>query len=130
MQLIMPECVYQLRNSGLAAGWPIAAGIIEGACRHLVKDRLDLTGARWGLQRAEVILKLRALRSNNDWDNYWKFHNNQERHRTHALRRPHSPNRSLTSLRGSRTRITSVAATPAQKARHCASRWGPCLPRS
>ena len=44
----------------LAAGWPIATGIIEGACRHLVKDRLDLTGARWGLQGAEAILKLRA----------------------------------------------------------------------
>ncbi|MGB7980205.1 MAG: hypothetical protein WCF36_05375 [Candidatus Nanopelagicales bacterium] len=70
----------------LAAGWPIATGIIEGACRHLVKDRLDLTGARWGLQGAEAILKLRALRSNDDWDNYWTFHLEQERHRTHATR--------------------------------------------
>jgi hypothetical protein len=73
-------------SQALAAGWPIATGIIEGACRHLVKDRLDLTGARWGLQGAEAILKLRALRSNNDWDSYWTFHLNQERHRTHATR--------------------------------------------
>ena len=70
----------------LAAGWPIATGIIEGACRHLVKDRLDITGARWGLQGAEAILKLRALRSNNDWDSYWTFHLKQERHRTHETR--------------------------------------------
>ena len=70
----------------LAAGWPIATGIIEGACRHLVKDRLDLTGARWGLQGAQAILKLRALRSNDDWDSYWTFHVNQQRHQTHETR--------------------------------------------
>ena len=70
----------------MAAGWPIATGIIEGACRHLVKDRLDLTGARWGLQGAQAILKLRALRSNDDWDSYRTFHVNQQRHRTHETR--------------------------------------------
>src|SRR6266545_1970497 len=46
-------------RSALANGWPIATGVIEGACRHLVKDRMDITGARWGLDRAEAILKLR-----------------------------------------------------------------------
>jgi hypothetical protein len=70
----------------LAAGWPIATGIIEGACRHLIKDRLDLTGARWGLLGAEAILKLRALRSNDDWAQYWTFHLTQERHRVHETR--------------------------------------------
>jgi hypothetical protein len=45
----------------LAAGLPIATGVIEGACRHLIKDRMDITGARWGLQSAEAILKLRSL---------------------------------------------------------------------
>jgi hypothetical protein len=49
--------------TALARGWPIATGIIEGACRNLVKDRMDLTGARWGLDGAEAVLKLRALRS-------------------------------------------------------------------
>ncbi len=61
-------------------------GVIEGAVRHLVKDRLDLTGSRWGLEGAEAILKLRALRSNGDFDEYWKFHLNQERQRIHAVR--------------------------------------------
>jgi hypothetical protein len=73
-------------SQALQAGWPIATGIIEGACRHLVKDRLDLTGARWGLGGAEAILKLRALRSNGDFEQYWTFHLNQERNRVHETR--------------------------------------------
>ena len=73
-------------SRALRQGWPIATGVIEGACRHLVKDRLDLTGSRWGLHGAEAILKLRALRSNGDFDNYWTFHLNQERQRVHAPR--------------------------------------------
>ncbi len=50
--------------TALKNGWPIATGVIEGACRHLVKDRMDITGARWGLAGAEAILTLRALISN------------------------------------------------------------------
>nr|WP_206507997.1 hypothetical protein [Streptomyces chrestomyceticus] len=52
-------------HRALAVGWPIATGVIEGACRHLIGDRLDITlditGARWGIAGAEAILKLRAL---------------------------------------------------------------------
>ena len=72
--------------TALAAGWPIATGVIEGACRHLVKDRMDITGARWGLDGAEAVLKLRALRSNGDFHTYWRFHLNQERQRVHESR--------------------------------------------
>jgi hypothetical protein len=72
--------------TALTNGWPIATGVIEGACRHLVKDRLDLTGARWGLPGAEAILKLRALRSNGDFDRYWQYHLAQERRRIHESR--------------------------------------------
>jgi len=72
--------------TALANGWPIATGVIEGACRHLVKDRMDITGARWGLHGAEAILKLRALISNSDLDAYWDYHLAQERHRHHDLR--------------------------------------------
>lgn len=64
-------------------GWPIASGVIEGACRHLVKDRMDLTGARGGLKSAEAILKIRALRSSGDWEEYWRFHKRQEQQRNH-----------------------------------------------
>ncbi|MGH9181547.1 MAG: ISKra4 family transposase, partial [Acidimicrobiales bacterium] len=57
--------------TALASGWPIATGIIEGACRHLVADRMDITGARWSASGAEAILKLRALHTNGDLDAYW-----------------------------------------------------------
>jgi hypothetical protein len=67
----------------LAQGCPIATGVIEGACRHLVKDRMDLTGARWGLDGAEAVLKLRALGSNGDFDDYWRYHLAQEKRRNH-----------------------------------------------
>jgi hypothetical protein len=72
--------------TALEHGWPIATGIIEGACRLLVKDRMDLTGARWGLDGAEAILKQRALRCNDDFDAYWTWHLDQEQHRVHPSR--------------------------------------------
>jgi hypothetical protein len=72
--------------TALASGWPIASGIIEGTCRYLVADRMDITGARWSLDGAEAILKLRAVRANDDFDDYWKFHLGKERHRVHETR--------------------------------------------
>ncbi len=77
---------YLAYHTALAAGWPIATGVIEGACRHIVKDRMDITGARWGLQGAEAILKLRALISNGDFDDYWNYHLRQEHQRIHQSR--------------------------------------------
>ena len=70
----------------LAQGWPIASGVIEGTCRYLVADRMDITGARWSVNGAEAVLKLRALRANDDFDEYWKFHLDNERHRVHHTR--------------------------------------------
>ncbi len=72
--------------TALQSGWPIATGVIEGACRHLIKDRMDITGARWGLAGAEAILKLRALITNGDFEEYWQYHLAHERHRNHDLR--------------------------------------------
>lgn len=88
------ECARYLKNkapyldypSALAAGWPIATGVIEGACRHLVRDRFDITGARWSLEGAEAMLKLRALRANGDWPAYWRHHLAAEHRRVHATR--------------------------------------------
>ncbi|MFC5813590.1 hypothetical protein [Nonomuraea harbinensis] len=57
----------------LEAGWAIATGVIEGACRHLITDRLDLAGGRWVLAGAEAVLKLRALIANGHLDEYWRF---------------------------------------------------------
>jgi hypothetical protein len=73
-------------DSYLAKGLPIATGVIEGACRYLVKDRMDITGARWGLSGAEAVLRLRSLRASGDFNEYWTFHEKQEWERNHAAR--------------------------------------------
>ncbi|MEU3283339.1 ISKra4 family transposase [Streptomyces antibioticus] len=70
-------------DTALEAGWPIATGAVEGTCRHLIGDRLDITGARWGLEGAEAVLRLRALTANNDLDAYWTFHTQREHQRLH-----------------------------------------------
>jgi hypothetical protein len=70
-------------DRALANGLPIATGVIEGACRRLVKDRINITGARWGLQRAEAILKLRSLKISGDLPAYLAFHFQQERKRNY-----------------------------------------------
>jgi len=57
----------------LENGWPIASGVIEGACRHLVKDRMELSGMRWTQPHAEAMLQLRAVAENDDWDAYHHF---------------------------------------------------------
>jgi len=88
------ECARYLGNkknyldyaTALAKGWPIATGIIEGACRHIVKDRMDITGARWGLEGAEAILRLRAVIANGDFDAYWRFHLRREHERIHHVK--------------------------------------------
>ena len=88
------ECARYLDNkkgylgyaAALGKGWPIATGIIEGAARWLVKDRMDITGARWGLEGAEAILKLRALIANGDFDAYWCFHLRREHEHIHRAR--------------------------------------------
>ena len=68
-------------DQALDAGWPIATGVIEGACRHLIADRLNLGGCRWGLDGAEAILTLRAVIANGDFEEYWRFHLAREHQR-------------------------------------------------
>lgn len=72
--------------SYMKRGLPISTGVIEGAVRHLVNDRMDITGARWGLSGAEAILRLRALYSSGDFDEYWEFHMEQEHLANHGSR--------------------------------------------
>ena len=77
---------YLRYNEALASGWPIATGVIEGACRHLIGDRLDITGSRWGVEGAEAILGLRAVIDNGDFEAYWAFHLRREHDRVHQTR--------------------------------------------
>lgn len=88
------ECARYLKNkapyldypTALTKGWPIATGVIEGAVRHIVRDRFDITGARWSLDGAETMLKIRAIRANGDWPAYWSYHLAHERRRVHESR--------------------------------------------
>ncbi|MGX1915767.1 ISKra4 family transposase [Streptomyces phaeochromogenes] len=82
-------------DTALTAGWPIATGAVEGACRHLIADRLDITGARWGLDGAEAVLRLRALITNGDFEDYWNFHAAREHQRLYPS--PDQRNYSLTA---------------------------------
>ena len=80
---------YMRYDEYLADGLPIATGVIEGACRYLIKDRMDITGARWSLEGAEAVLQLRALCASGDFEAYWAFHESQELQRNHAARYAH-----------------------------------------
>ena len=73
-------------RDALRDGLPIATGVIEGACRYVVKDRMDRTGARWSLTGAEAVLRLRAIRASKDFDAYWAFHLEQDKVRNHTSR--------------------------------------------
>ena len=68
-------------NQYIAAGLPIGSGAVEGACRHLVKDRMEGSGMRWKVNGAEAVLKLRAVLLNGDWDTFWNYHMQQESQR-------------------------------------------------
>lgn len=64
------RCDYMKYDEYLAAGYPIGSGVVEGACRHLVKDRMEQTGMRWRITGAQAVLSLRAIYLNDDWDTF------------------------------------------------------------
>ncbi|MGA2035149.1 MAG: ISKra4 family transposase, partial [Thermoguttaceae bacterium] len=74
----------------LAAGYPIATGVIEGACRHLVKDRMERSGMRWRLAGAQAMLHVRAVYQSSYWDDFHKDRIAREQCKLH-------PNRALLS---------------------------------
>ena len=63
----------------LSEGYPIGSGVVESACSHVVKDRMEISGARWGISGSESILKLRSVAKSKDWDKYWDFFTAQAR---------------------------------------------------
>lgn len=82
----------------LARGWPIGTGVVEGACGHLVKDRMERGGMRWTVEGAQAVLDLRAVRLNGDWDAYWNFHRRHEHQRLYASAAPAAPEEQIASL--------------------------------
>jgi len=82
---------YYQRNSSymrydqyLTRGWPIGTGVVEGACGHLVKDRMERSGMRWIKPGAQAVLDLRAVRVNDDWDDYRRFHRQRQHQRLYG----------------------------------------------
>lgn len=79
---------YMRYDEYLARGWPIGTGVIEGACGHLVKDRMEQSGMRWTKAGAQAVLDLRAVRLNDHWDRYWQFHRQQPHQRLYGTSVP------------------------------------------
>jgi hypothetical protein len=81
----------------LASGWPIATGIIEGACRHITGDRLGIAGARWSLPGAQAMLWMRAIAASGDTAAYRDWHITREHQRNHLskLQNPPEPPNTL-----------------------------------
>jgi len=75
---------YMRYDAYLAQGWPIGTGVVEGACGHLVKDRMEQAGMRWTQPGAQAVLDLRAVRLNGDWEAYWQFHRHQQHRRRYG----------------------------------------------
>ena len=67
----------------LALGLPIASGPVEGACKNLIKDRMERSGMRWTPAMAEAIVQLRSLYLSGDLEDYWPFHVAQDQLRLH-----------------------------------------------
>ena len=69
----------------LAKGYPIGTGMIEGTCRSLVKDRMDISGAKWTKSGAEALLKLRAVKKNGHWNDYWDYYTARNKQRLYDI---------------------------------------------
>jgi hypothetical protein len=68
----------------LAAGYPIGSGVAEGACRHLVKDRMEQTGMRWTVEGAQAMLHVRALYLNDQWEEFHEHRVEREQGRLYT----------------------------------------------
>ena len=79
---------YMHYQTYLAQGYPIGTGVIEGACRHLVKDRFERAGMRWSLEGAQVTLNLRAVYLNGDWENFQRFRRQQAHQKRYGSLHP------------------------------------------
>jgi hypothetical protein len=90
---LAPLCGYLTKNAGrmrydayLAKGYPIASGVIEGACRHYVKDRMERAGMHWTMVGAQAMLDVRSEYLNGDWDGFHRHRRVQENQRLYPHR--------------------------------------------
>ena len=105
-QTLISVAAYYERNQAymqydkyLAAGWPIASGVIEGACRHLVKDRCELSGMRWTQAGAEALLRLRSVVENGDWESFHAYRRRQRQLKVYGYWKVEQPDTPAMPLR-------------------------------
>jgi hypothetical protein len=77
---------YMKYDQCLAQGWPIGTGVVEGACGHLVKDRMEQSAMRWTRSGAQAVLDLRSVRINDDWDEYQQVRQSYQHRRLYDTR--------------------------------------------
>lgn len=87
-QTVLKVAAYYYRNRCrmrydfyLQNGYPVASGSVEGACKNLVKDRMERSGMRWTLPMAEAVLQLRAVYLSEHFDEYWRYHVDEDQKR-------------------------------------------------
>jgi hypothetical protein len=93
LKAVTTACNYFEKNAArmrydeyLAAGYPIATGVIEGACRHVIKDRMEQGGMRWTLAGAEAMLNVRAVLASSAADDFARWRQAEEAKRVHPNR--------------------------------------------
>ncbi|MCP4109981.1 MAG: hypothetical protein GY749_31410, partial [Desulfobacteraceae bacterium] len=62
---------YMKYDEYIAKGCPTGSGVVESVCSHVVSDRMELSGARWSVNGAESVLRLRSVAKSKDWEDYW-----------------------------------------------------------
>ena len=78
----MEKNLHRMRyHKYLREGYPIATGVIEGACRHVIKDRMERAGMRWKVPGAEAMLELRTIHANGDWEEFQNYRIDHEKAR-------------------------------------------------
>lgn len=90
LQEVLTACNYFENNQErmryevyLREGYPIATGVIEGACRHVIKDRMEQGGMRWTLMGAEAMLNVRAVLASNEAETFANWRQAEETKRVH-----------------------------------------------
>lgn len=76
---------YMRYDKYLAKGYPVGSGVIEGACRSFVKDRMELAGMRWTEEGAEAMLELRSIKVNDKWPGFWNYYSSREKEKKYSL---------------------------------------------
>ncbi len=76
---------YMTYDQYLAAGYPIGSGVVEGACRYVVKDRMERTGMRWEIEGALSVLQLRSTYLNGDWHQFVEYRIQREQKALYGL---------------------------------------------